>query len=461
MWSASKGHANVVVTAVPFAGDGSGVEELTWGQRDVWRMMQTSGTPRMVGGVVPLAAGTTVQNIVHLLSFIVSRHQSLRTRIRVEPDGTPLQVLADAGEVALEVVDADDDDDPAGVAQAIRGRFNSEPFDVATDWPVRMAVIQHRGKPAYFVAMYPHVVIDGYGFDALIDDLAKLDQSTGKHLGPRAGVQPMELARQQRTPAARRQSAASIRYWERLLRKNPPHQFNDSPDRREPRYWEATYDSRAAYLAVHAIAARTQLHTGPILMAAYAVAMARATGISPRVIRTQVSNRFRPNFAESVSIVVQSGLCVVDVADCTFDDAARRAWRSQFAAGKHGYYDPRDLWAMLERITDEHGFDPDPMCYFNDRRRTLAQPKPGPAPTRDEVLAALPLSTLTPGVRFSNPDTKAYLNVNSAPDTINYTLRVDTHALSPAEQETILHTIEDLLVTAAFDSNTPTGVRLN
>ncbi len=430
---------------VPFSGDGSGTEELTWGQWDVWFMMRMSGTPRMAGGTMPLAAGTTVEQIAHLLSFIVSRHQSLRTRIQLSPDGTPSQVLSASGEVALEVVDTLDD--PAAVAETVRARFASEPFELETDWPVRMAVVQQAGKPAHFVAMYPHVVIDGYGFDALARDLALLDQSTGQHLGPRSGVQPMDLARQQRGPSALRQSAASLRYWESVLRDNPVPQFGQLP-LCSPRYWEATYDSPAALLALQALSVRTGLPSGPLLMAAYASALAEVTGVARRIIRTQVSNRFRPGFRDSVSILVQAGLCAVSTGGPLLDVAAA-AWRSQLAAGKHAYYDPRSLWALLSALEAELGFAPDPLCYFNDRRRTVAG-FDGVAPSRASILAAQPLSRLTPGVRYDNTDVTAYLNINAIPGTLNYTLRADTAALSPTDLEHILLSIESRLIHAAI-----------
>jgi hypothetical protein len=428
---------------VPFSGDGAGTEELTWGQRDIWQMMEMSGTTRMVGGTTPLATGTTVTHIAHLLSFIVSRHQSLRTRISLMPDGTPIQVLASSGEVALEIVDAGDGADPASVAETVRSRYGSMPIDLAIEWPVRMAVIQQDGKPAYFAVMYPHVVIDGYGVDALSSDLTLLDQATGEHLGPRSGIQPLDLARQQQSPTARRQSAASLRYWDKLLSTHSASQFGDSATPREPRYWEATYDSPAAFLAASAISAQTGLHTGAIVMAAYAFALAHVTGVPRRLIRVQVSNRFRPGFAHSVSTLVQPGLCVIDVTSCTLAEAAQQAWRSQLAAGKHGYYDPRDLPALT-----------DPCSYFNDRRRALAAPTAtaATAPSREAILAALPASTLTPGVRYDNRDVTAYLNVNAAADTLNYTLRVDTQALSPSDQESILRSIESILVSAALAS---------
>jgi hypothetical protein len=441
---------------VPFAGDGLGVGDLTWSQRNIWRMMEFIGTPEMVGGVMKLAEGTTVDNIKNLLSFIVSRHQSLRTRIRVDADGTPKQWLSGSGEVPLTVIDVPDDGDPAAVAEATREHYETAPFNIAAEWPVRMAILRHNGVPSHFAVQYPHMVIDGYGFDALRRDLRNLDQQTGEVLGPRAGIQPLELARKQQTDAARRISDAALRYWGQLLRKVPPRQFRDSTDPRRPRYWDATYDSPAVRLAVNIIAARTRLHSGPIMMAAYAVAMSWATDIHPSAIRTLVSNRFRPDFGESVSVLVQPGLSLIDVANCTFDEAATRAWRAQLAAGKYGYYDPRDLWALMDRIAAQRGIEFDLMCYFNDRRQGMAGPAPGPAPIPDEVLTALPRSTLTWGVRSDNPDARAYLNVDATHDSINYTLRADTHALSPDDMVHVLQGMENMLVSSAVDPTATT-----
>jgi hypothetical protein len=443
---------------VRFAGDGSGTGQLTWAQRNVWWMMEMLGTAAMVGGTMPLEEDTELEHIVNLLGFIMSRHQSLRTRIGVDPDGVPFQVLSDSGEVPLEVHDARDGDDPAALAESVRERFETAPFDIGADWPVRMAVVRKNNTPVYFVAMYPHMAIDAYGFTALAEDLANLDRETGGQLRPRGGVQPLELAAQQQTASARRQSDFSIRYWAQVLQSIPPRRFNESADKRDPRWWEGVYDSPAAYKALRVLAARLETHTGPILMAAYAIAMAKVTGISPSVLRTLVSNRFRPGFAESVSVLAQPGLSVVDVEGLTFDEVARNAFRGQLQAGKHGYYDPRDLWALFEKVNTERGVELDLLCYFNDRRRTMAGMPEGPLPTVEEITDALPLSTWRWGIRTNNPDVKAYLNVNSKLDTLNYDLLVDTHALSPAELLAVLREIEAALVSAVLDPDTPVKV---
>lgn len=443
---------------MPFSGDGSGESELTWGQLNVVRMMGHAGDPVMVGGAMPLAPGTTVENIVHLLAFIVGRHHSLRTRIRVREDGVPVQVLSASGEVGLEIVDIGPDEDPAEVGEAVRLGYERAPFDITTDWPVRMAVIRRAGVPVYFVAMYPHMAIDGYGFDALVGDLDNLDQETGEHLGPREGLQPFDIARQQQSAASRRQSDAAIAYWERMVRAAPPRRFHTDYEPLEPRWWELVFDSKAVHLAATSIAARTGANTGAVLLGAYAVSLARVSGINPVAFRTFVSNRFRPGLRGSVTPLMQSSPCVIDVADTDFDTVALRAWRSLLKAGKYGYYDPRDLWSLFDRVEAERGKEGDFLCYFNDLRRSFAAPRPGPLPTPEEIAAALPLTTLTWGPHTDVPDVKTFLEANPVPDTVNLLLRVDTTVVTPEEQEQIVRDMERILVAAAFDPGCPTGI---
>jgi hypothetical protein len=442
---------------VRFSGAGSDVEALTWAQQNIWNQMNETGSPMMVGGTMPLAPGTTRQGLIHLLAFIMSRHESLRTRIRVDPDGTPMQVLSESGEVGFEILELEEGD-PAEYAETVRQRYLDEPFDAEKDWPVRMGVIEQNGEPVHFVAMYAHIAIDGYGFEALIRDLDNLDRETGTHLGPRVGMQPREIARHQQSPAGRRLSENSLRYWENHQLAMVAHRFKAPAVVGEPQYSDATFDSPAAYLALRILAARTQLHSGPILLAAYAIALARVSGNSTSVIRTLISNRFRPGFAESVAIVMQPGLCVIDVADCTIDEAAQRTWHSQIMAGKHGYYHFGDFDALQQRVKEIRGTDVQLTCYFNDGRRAFAQMPEGPLPAPQDLLDALGLSTLKSGAPVRIPEMTCFLTVNLVPETINYSLRVDTQYVSIAEQESMLRMIEDVLVSAALDPQSRTNV---
>ncbi|MFC4037526.1 condensation domain-containing protein [Dactylosporangium siamense] len=438
---------------MPFEGGGSGVGELTWGQFAAWRSMQVVEATEWAGGTMPLAPGTSVRDVATTLGFIMSRHQSLRTRLLADGDGPPKQLLSSFGAVTLEV--HEDDGDPERLAAAIRARFEALPWDAYTDWPVRMAVVADAADPdraLWFVALYCHMVIDGYGFEALIADLANLDLATGRHLAPVAGVQPLELAAAQRGTAALRQHNASLRYWEKHLRAIEPRRFPVALTPQPERWCEATLTSPATRLALAVVAERAKVHTGTVLLAAYAVLLGRLSGQPVGACRIVVSNRFRPGFAASVSNLAQAGLAVIDAGAGGFDDVVARAFKSQLTAGMHAYYHPRDLWALVERVGAERGVELDTACYFNDRRRSAAQaPAPG-RPEPDRILAALPRSELRWGPSSNEWDATCFLHVDAAPEAVELTWRVDTAAVSPAMLETCLRGIESLVVTAALDA---------
>ncbi|WP_327004795.1 condensation domain-containing protein [Dactylosporangium sp. NBC_01737] len=435
---------------VRFQGEGSGVEELTWGQWAAWRSMELGGgRVDWAGGTMPLLDGQTIEQIVMELAFLIGRHQSLRTRYRLGEDGLPRQVLSDSGEVLIEVVEAGAED-PAEVAAALEVAYQDAPFDNAEDWPVRAAVVCRDGTPAWFLVLYSHMAIDAYGIEALIADMANLDRATGEHLAPVAGVQPADLARRQRGGAGRRQHNASLRHWEKQLREIAAERFPPVPDPPSPRYWEASYESPAAYLALGRIAERTKAHSSTILLAAYVLMLARISGDPTTVVRMLVSNRFRPGFKESVAGLAQSALCVVDTADVSFDEVVARVWKTQLTAGLHAYYDPRDLWDMIDRVGEERGATLDLQSYFNDRRRTMATAEVLPQASAKDINDALPKSRLRWGTNSDDPYATVFFLINAVPDTVDITLRVDTQRVAPDDLVAILRGIEELVVAAAL-----------
>lgn len=441
---------------VPFHGEGSGVEELSWGQKGVWQTIVTDGRSSTLGGVVPLPAGTTVEDIVTTLRYIVGRHQSLRTRLRFEPDGRILQHLSSSGEVPLEVLDAADDDDPAAVGQAVQVRYVTTDFDYVEEWPVRMAVIRHRGAVTHLVATYLHTTLDAEGINVLLADLAGLDLKTGQTTSPPpTGMTPMAQARLQRTPHSLRQGDASIRHLERVLRAVSPHRYPEPAEKGEPVYRMLGYRSPATLPALRVVAARHRMETTPVLLGAYAVAVARMTGISPFVTMLAVNNRFRPGFADSVSVLAQVSPCMIDVADVTVGEVMVRARQAALAAYKCAYYDPPRRVAARKAIERERGHEIDLSCFFNDRRDdrdtfTL--------PAEEEI------RTAGEGEFHWLPDAMAaeetlYLSVDDAPDAVTFEMSADIQYFPPPRMEQVLRGLERAAVEGALDPATPTGVR--
>jgi hypothetical protein len=430
---------------VPFDGIGSGVDALSWGQGEIWRSMVAVGNSLPLGARFPAAPGTTVASVADMLRFIVSRHQSLRTRIVVDADGTPRQQVATSGKVPLDVVDVTSDNAAVTEAARLLERYERTIFDYPNEWPVRMGVVLVHGVPAHVVAAYSHVATDVFGLDALVAEL--LAAEAGSDL-PALGTQPLEQARQQRGPAARRQNAIALRHAAKVLRAIPGRRFGESTDPREPRWWQIGYHSPASYPAVCAIAARNKVHTTPVLLAGFAVALCRLTGTDVAAMRLMVNNRFRPGFASSVSPLAQSCATAIEVGDSTFDEVVARAWRALTLAGRYSYFDPNEMAELVTAIGRERGADVHVDVCFNDRRRAHLTPTLDHVPTDAELRVAQESSAVRWERPMDNYDHSLFFHINDVPDAFDYLLCADTHRVSPADMESMVRCVEDVFISA-------------
>ncbi|HET9899395.1 MAG TPA: condensation domain-containing protein [Streptosporangiaceae bacterium] len=451
---------------VPFRGEGSGTAPLTWGQQTMWRAFELGGRAIWLSGMAEVPAGVTVADLADRLAYQVSRHQSLRTRLVVADDAPVQQVLSASGELELEFADAGDDDDPLQVAKAIKTDWEEGGghYDFATTWPVRVTVVRRRGVPVYQVHALSHITVDSFGVLALRRDLAAR-AAAGDPPAPVTAMQPLEEARWQASPAGQRHLELTLRYWRRLLHRIPAHKFPDPAGLPQAHNCRFHFDSRAAELAIQAIAARTQFGTQSVLLAALAVGLARATGVNPMVLRIYVSNRFRPRLADAVSTITQTCPFVVDVAGATFDEAVRRTYYSAFSAYKHAYFEPAKIRELLRAVEAERGEQVDVDFVCNDIRRPSEPGVTGPPVRREEIEAALALTTLTCEERagaedpctftFSDPEEMTY---QGAPPRLHALVAVDDHYVPRAQVLSCLRDLEAVLVSAAFDPHVSTGI---
>ena len=453
---------------VRFEGDGSGVAELSWGQYEIWCVMRDKNDFLPIGGVRALPPGQAVADVADGLRFIMSRHQSLRTRLRWSSEGQasegqaseglPKQEVHACGEIALEVVDAGDRD-PAEAAAAVVTRYMTTNFDYERDWPVRMAVITQHGAATHVAEIYCHLAMDGFGLAALRADLARHDRA-GPAPAPVTAMQPLEQVRWQRGPAGRRAHDASMRHFERLAAGAPDHQFSELADKQQPRFWQVSYESPAGYLASRALAARLGVSTSSVLLAAYAMALSPLTASRSVAVALVVNNRFRPGFADSVSTLAQSFPCLIEVGDARLEEVCVRAWRAALVAYKHAYYDLAGKAAVSRRIAAERGSELALGVFFNDlrmRSRELADSEDAaPAGQPPSLRAELSRSTLTWGERNDVPADKMFLYINDTPDTLCYELWTDSNFVSPADMAALMRRIETVLVDAVLvDAGVP------
>ena len=370
------------------------------------------------------------------------------------------QVVCARGEVPLHV--SDTACDPAEAAVELEARLRHNDVDYENEWPIRMAVLRHRGVLTHSVAVHCHLAMDGGGIQNVLADLATY-HGTGD--APAVDDSPapdqqesLDQVRWQQSPAGERHHAMVVRHWRKLLSQVPSDRFGDTDDERDPRYWRVTGRSAAARVAMHAISHRVgRGDTSPVLMAATAVALAQVTGVHPTVLRVLVNNRFRPGLAATVGPVAQSGLCAIDVAGRTFDEAVERAWRSLMSAYMNAYYDPDRMAAASDELGRERGTPIDIDCFFNDHRGPSEREYTGGLP-RPAALDAATRMTTTWGPHSELPVPRFYVHVFDVPDAIELVVHADTRYLPPGDIAAFLNRFEEVLVESAFDSTVSTGI---
>jgi hypothetical protein len=391
--------------ALGFEGDGAGEGELSWGQLHLWIGMRRRKTWLPLEMIKPLPEGTNLDAAIADLRFMMSRYPSLRTRLRFGfADGLPRQVVAGSGELPVEVFDtAGGGEDPAALAAGVVRRYKDLPYDFTADWPLRAALVRHQGRLTHRVTVTCHLAIDGGSLPVIARDLAERDPRTGQAARPLSPTQSLALARWQRTPAARRQSEATIRHHEQILRTMPPRRLGESGDPRRPRYWRYAFCSPATHLAARAIAARAGTDQASVALTLWAVTLGRMTGVNPVVSRVVVSKRFRAQLADLVGPVIQDGLLMVDLAGIGFDEALVRTRRRAMSAYKYGFFDPRNLYDAEARISAERGEPVEVGCIFNDRRAANLDPSAAAAPKGPTVSRVAPSGPTASGPTASGP----------------------------------------------------------
>lgn len=453
---------------VRFSGPGAGCAPLTWGQKQVLLEMEESGQTLNMGDVWTLPQPAAVSEVTAQIAGMISRQPSLRTRFPAQPDGRPGQVVTEAGELCLQIVDLPDNAGDAETSACIREIYRSHmltPFDHARDWPVRMAAVRQHGLVRYVPWTANHLVGDAVMMSKLQGELGY-----GVLAGCRADPGPMamlELARLEQTPRLRAVSDRSMRYWESQLERLPPLTFGPDryPGRLGQRYWHGQFNSVAAYLATLAIARQTGTDTGRVLLALIAIAIGRATGVCPLTVKFIVHNRFRPGYREVMAPLSQSTAVTVDVAGVSVAEAIARTRRAVTVGAMQGYFDPDQLAELTGQLDARRGYPVQITCHVNDPRvhaRAAAE-----AAVRAREITAADIQRALDKAKFSWDGTvpgdyytdQAFLTVLEVPEeTVLLQFVFDMACFSEAQGEGLAREIERVAVEAAADPETPTLV---
>lgn len=252
---------------------------LSWGQRYFWlHHHQLPAQARHDTHIVldpPLPEGVPLARIRSVLTYLVRRHEALRTTFAPGADGRPRQWVHPPAPLPVRqaTTEADGTPSPAEVV----GECTVTGFDLAADWPIRACVVTTGGVPKRLVLVLDHIAFDDWSIDILLRELAALlaAAAAGRPASlPPVGRQPSELAHREAA------GAEQLAYWREQVARLPADQFAGRrvPAAEPPASSSASLTSPRLLGAARALAARHRIWPAAVHLAAYAAVTAAWTG---------------------------------------------------------------------------------------------------------------------------------------------------------------------------------------
>ncbi|MEV8536217.1 amino acid adenylation domain-containing protein [Streptomyces sp. NPDC051211] len=143
---------------------------LSYAQRRLWFVDRFEGPSSTYNHsfVLRLAGLLNVDALRAAVRDLVARHETLRTLMAEDADGTPYQQVVPAAEVNLDIPLVDVSVN--GVAEAV-AEVLEDPFDMATQIPVRAALVRSGAEEHRLVLVIHHIAVDGESMAPLARDL--------------------------------------------------------------------------------------------------------------------------------------------------------------------------------------------------------------------------------------------------------------------------------------------------
>ena len=434
---------------------------MTWGQQGIWRPIRHFGNDSAffnIPVVVDLpgdAAAADQAAVVGALRRLVERNQALRTYFRDGPDG-PVQQIARSGHFLVRLEESTPGDARAR-AEELATELASAHFHHDAEWAIRIALVCADSVPCHIVFVVSHVLTDGGGFQALIDDFFALLRAPSADSEPAIRWQPADQAIREQSRQSARRNQAATRYWRKQLERMPPSMFSLPPGpAAAPRFQELRLESRALTVAAARLAANCQVSVPDAVLTGASLALAAISGRTICVLKVIVGNRFDGETRGLVAPMAQEGLLVVDFHSGTVAEAAGATSKAARAAYFYGYYDPAAIGELLAAVAAKRGVEFDLTMFFNDQSAFLDNPF-GTEPTQVEAQVPeaearelLRETTISPAGSMAAHGPTVFLKAQSGMDICALQLMADTACLAPATIETVLRGIETIVFEAAY-----------
>ncbi|MEQ4304746.1 condensation domain-containing protein [Plantactinospora sp. B6F1] len=434
--------------SLEFTGLDAGSGELTWGQRFVWNILESLAPANHYLNIrfrVHLPVDATRERVLAALDTLVRRHEVLRTRFTVGPDGEPRQHRDPAGELPVEIRETD----PGRVrrlAEQAEERLWREPFRHGSEWPLRVCLVVADGRPRQVVFVFSHLAVDSWGCFVLRREFLELLRN--QHAAPAlAGWQPLARAAHEASEPGRRANDLSLAYWRRVLDTMPQTAFPVPPGPAEtPRFPGVELHSVALASATRAVAARHRVGPAAVLLGALSTIIGIRTGASAVPLFLAGGNRFTPQDAASVGTFYQGAPAVIRLDGASLAGTIREAHRVSTLAYLRGQSDPRDVARLLDTVRHRRGVDIDLSSTVN----VVPEPgAPGPPPVPHDVADLRGLTGSTRVADLEGRDSERltlYVHVKALRSRAVLELFADSRYLTAADARKLLTGLELVLI---------------
>ncbi|MEV4949400.1 condensation domain-containing protein, partial [Streptomyces sp. NPDC053755] len=200
---------------------------LSAAQRDIWlaHALDPSGRRYNVGEYRELRGRVDPELVTAAFRQLALETDAMRVRgIGADEDGPWQELHADPGDQELALVDVSGADDPAAAARAWMEAELARPFDLASDWLTRHALVKAGEELWFYFHGFHHLVIDGAGLALLDARLVELyaHAEAGEPWSPSPFGSLPDLLAEDAAYRASEEAAADRAYWRERLADLPP-----------------------------------------------------------------------------------------------------------------------------------------------------------------------------------------------------------------------------------------------
>ncbi|MFJ9566859.1 amino acid adenylation domain-containing protein [Streptomyces fuscichromogenes] len=166
------------------------VVPMSYAQQRLWFISQLEGPSATYNMpvILRITGALDVEALEQAFGDVAERHESLRTVLR-EAEGQPVQVVLPPAPVTVHRLEADEPELPRLARSA-----TDHAFDLATEPPMRVSLISAGPDRHVLVALFHHIVVDGWSVGVLAGDLSRAYQARLAGAAPQWTPLPVQYA---------------------------------------------------------------------------------------------------------------------------------------------------------------------------------------------------------------------------------------------------------------------------